>query len=109
MNSEKVLPKILPGAVCRQMVRCGRSNCHCTGGDKHIAYYRFWREGGKLHKQYVRKSDLAETREAGEKHREVKQQECRTNREAWKKIRLCMAIIREADKIYPNWQEKGRA
>lgn len=46
----------LPGVVCIQYV---------TRGDKRHAYYaRFWREGGKLHKQYVRKADVEQVRAA---------------------------------------------
>jgi len=46
----------LPGVVCVQYV---------TRGNKRHAYYaRFWREGGKLHKQYVRKADVERVRAA---------------------------------------------
>jgi hypothetical protein len=55
------LPKIepLPGAVCRQMVRCGRENCKCSKGELHGPFhYRFYYVAGKLRKKYVRKQDL---------------------------------------------------
>ena len=49
------LPKILPGTVHEQWVRCGRSNCRCALGQLHGPYfYRFWREDGRLRKQYVK-------------------------------------------------------
>lgn len=60
-KSEILLPKIepLPGTVCAQMVRCGRSNCKCAKGQLHGPYhYRFFYMGGRLHKTYVKKGDL---------------------------------------------------
>lgn len=63
--SEDSLPKItpntifIPGALCRQWVRCGRPNCRCASGKLHGPYwYRFWRDGERQRKQYVRKRDL---------------------------------------------------
>ena len=56
-KSPNPLPKTLPGVVLPQMVRCGKPNCKCASrdpGDLHGPYYyRFWREGGRLRKQYV--------------------------------------------------------
>lgn len=55
--------KPLDGAVCRQWVRCGKPNCRCARGEKHEAYYRFWREGGRLRKEYVRRGHLQYVRD----------------------------------------------
>jgi len=55
------LPKIepLPGAICAQLVRCGRANCRCSRGELHGPFhYRFYYAAGKLRKKYVRKQDL---------------------------------------------------
>ncbi len=50
------IPATLPGVVCVQYV---------TRGKKRHAYYaRFWRERGKLHKQYVRRADVEAVRAA---------------------------------------------
>ena len=55
------LPKTLPGVVCQQWVRCGRPGCRCARGSPHGPYfYRFWRDGGRLRKEYVRRSDVAQ-------------------------------------------------
>src|SRR5262245_7945046 len=57
------LPKMLPGVVCEQWTRCGRGNCRCVSGRPHGPYhYRFWREGGKLRKAYVRRADVDHVR-----------------------------------------------
>lgn len=61
-KTEKVLPKtareIANGGVYAQAVRCGRSNCRCSGGDTHTAFYFFTRRNGKLVKMYVRKAEV---------------------------------------------------
>lgn len=53
------VPKVLPGKVHVQWVRCGRAGCRCAQGQLHGPYYyRFWREGGRLRKEYVKRADL---------------------------------------------------
>src|SRR5687768_1456900 len=59
---EKPLPNALSGAVCKQFVRRGPK----LYGPYH---YRFWREGGRLRKQYVRPAHLEATVAACEKNR----------------------------------------
>ncbi len=50
------IPAELPGVVCVQYV---------TRGKKRHAYYaRFWRERGRLRKQYIRKADVEAVRTA---------------------------------------------
>ena len=57
------LPKPLAGVVCSQMVRCGKVGCKCQRGRLHGPYYyRFWRENGRLRKQYVPRSQLESVR-----------------------------------------------
>ena len=74
-KSEKPLPKMLPGAVCAQMVKCGKPNCKCTRGELHGPYfYRFYRCGNKLRKVYVRKSEAAALKAACDSYRSEQQQ-----------------------------------
>jgi len=55
------IPAMLPGVVCVQYV---------TRGKKRHAYHaRFWRERGKLRKQYIRKCDVEGVRAACEARR----------------------------------------
>ena len=42
-----------------QWVRCGKSNCRCATGERHGPYYyRFWRDGDRLRKEYVSRSQV---------------------------------------------------
>ncbi|MFL6207454.1 MAG: DUF6788 family protein [Pyrinomonadaceae bacterium] len=53
-------PKMLPGKVVAQYVRCGRANCRCASGKLHTAHYRYWWADGQRRKAYVRRADVAE-------------------------------------------------
>jgi len=69
-TSPHPLPKTLPGAVCVQWRRCGKRNCRCADGRPHGPYhYRFWREQGRLRKQYVPRVHVLETAAACEERR----------------------------------------
>lgn len=56
-----------PGTIHEQRVTCGKPNCRCTRGERHRAFYRFWRdERGRLRKAYVPRSRVDEARAACE-------------------------------------------
>lgn len=92
-ENPKTLPKTLPGVVCAQRVRCGKPGCRCASGQRHLAYYRFWRDGGRLKKCYVRTADLAAVRAA----RDARRAEQRLLADAWQQWRELAAVVREAE------------
>ena len=97
-SPETKLPKLLPknGAVCAQLVRCGRPGCRCERGELHGPYhYLFWREHGQLHKQYVKMAEVAEVRTICDARREREQQMRELARESWKQWRAIKAQLRE--------------
>lgn len=50
----------LKGEVCQQYTRCGKAGCRCGEGFLHGPYYyRIWRDGRHVRKQYVREGDVA--------------------------------------------------
>lgn len=61
-KARKMLPKtsqeIQNGRVYAQAVKCGKSNCRCSYGAAHEAFYFFTRRNGKFLKFYVRKSEV---------------------------------------------------
>jgi hypothetical protein len=89
------LPKTpLPGVVCQQWVRCGRPNCRCSRGHAHGPYfYRFWREGGRLRKVYVRPAELERVRERCQARRQYRQDE----KAGWDAWRGLLAAVREVE------------
>lgn len=66
--------KTLPGFVATLRVRCGKSNCHCTRGHKHVAHYLVSYQAGVRVRKYVRRDQLAEVLSACEAHRELQAQ-----------------------------------
>jgi hypothetical protein len=88
------LPKIVPGVVLPQWVRCGRAGCRCARGRPHGPYaYRFWREGGRLRKAYVRPVDLAAVRASCEARRRLRR-ELGAGWAAWRQLR---DLLREVE------------
>ena len=76
----QVLPKkiapsevaVADGAICAQMVRCGKARCKCARGELHGPFfYRFRRdEDGRLRKSYVRLAEAELWRGLCERRRE---------------------------------------
>ena len=93
-ETPELLPKILPGTVCAQWVRCGKPGCKCARGELHGPYYyRFWREDGRLRKAYVPRDKLDATRAACEAHRRQKQ----AAKESLVFLREARALARRAE------------
>jgi hypothetical protein len=89
-----MLPKMLPGAVRQQWVRCGRPGCRCGRRNLHGPYYyRFWRNGGRLRKEYVRAADVGRVRAECQARRQPRQ-ELTNWREVWRQL---AAQLREVE------------
>lgn len=95
----KMQPLILPGTVHTQYIRCGRVRCKCASGELHGPYYyRFFREGGRLHKRYVKRSDVAsiEARcKAMQEQRAYGRHVVQESRQQWRRL---MAAIRQMER-----------
>ncbi|MCG3143386.1 MAG: hypothetical protein HONDAALG_00734 [Gammaproteobacteria bacterium] len=94
------LPKKLPGAICAQMVRCGKPTCKCALGELHGPYYyRFVWVNGRQRKEYVPQNRVSEMRAACAAHRAAIQEEralCLRNRQSWRNL---IANLRELEKM----------
>ncbi len=96
-ESAKALPKT--GALCPQWVRCGKSSCHCAGGDLHGPYwYLFWRQGGRLRKRYIRAADVDAVRAACPAERERLRRWRRVKRAAQRQYRELLPLLREIER-----------
>ena len=94
MEIAESLPKMLPGAVCVQWKRCGKSACRCAAGKEHGPYfYRFFREAGRLRKAYVRKADLDRVR----LQCLARRQELERRKAARLDLRELIALLRELE------------
>ena len=94
-KSTKTLPKTLPGVVRPQWIRCGKAGCRCARGRPHGPYfYRFWRQGGRLRKQYVRPDHVERVRAACQARR----QERLGLAGAWRLWQALRDLVREVER-----------
>jgi hypothetical protein len=90
-ETSKALPKLLRGSVHAQWVKCGKPGCQCSRGHLHGPYYyRFWREDGRLRKEYVARTDLAGVLRAIEARRTEEKQ----IKDSWRVVRTARAKVR---------------
>lgn len=76
----------LPGSVHTLKVRCGKPGCRCNRGDLHGPYHvRYWREGGKLRRQYLRADEVEDVRARCKRWRDARR-EIRQGREDHKQM-----------------------
>ncbi len=62
-KSQISLPKMMPGSVHRQLVKCGKASCKCARGELHGPYhYHFIRTAGKLTKRYLKAHEIKEVK-----------------------------------------------
>lgn len=93
------LPKMMPGAICAQMVRCGKPTCRCAGGELHGPYhYHFSRTGGVLVKQYVRATDVETVRAACNALRTREKQERDVLRLNMRRLSSLVELVRDGER-----------
>lgn len=66
--------KMLPGFVATVRVRCGKPNCRCTRGDRHVAHYHVTYNAGLRFRKYVRRDQLRDVQDACRAHRDLQAQ-----------------------------------
>jgi hypothetical protein len=97
-ESLKTLPKNGKGTVHEQWVRCGKQRCRCRKGEPHLAFYLFWREGGKLRKRHIPRSDVDVVRAACAARRERQRRE-RQELQTWRRqYSALVAQLREVER-----------
>lgn len=95
-KTENLLPKMLPGVVCKQWVRCGKQSCKCARGELHGAYYyHFVRTAGKLTKRYLKAHEVERVQAACLAWREEEKARRERSRETWQLIREMNARLRD--------------
>jgi len=62
----------LPGKVSAQYVTCGKSDCRCRNGQRHGPYYyRVWRDGDSIRKEYIKSKDVDHIRACCKAHEDM--------------------------------------
>jgi len=52
---------------------CGKPNCKCARGDKHVVYQLSWTDDGRRRSAHVRRDELPRVRAAVERYRRLRQ------------------------------------
>ena len=86
---------MLAGFVATVRVRCGKPNCRCVRGDRHLAYYHVTYSSGARFRRYLRRDEVADVREACQAHRDL-QAQLRAGRAEYKE---CLAQTRQLVKL----------
>jgi hypothetical protein len=84
-ESQNSAIKMLPGFIATVRIRCGKPNCRCTRGDRHVAHYHVTYESGTRFRKYVRRDQLPEALAACEAHRHL-QSQLRAGRARYKEL-----------------------
>jgi hypothetical protein len=99
-KTENLLPKTIPGAICVQLVRCGKSNCKCARGELHGPYfYHFVRVNGALVKRYVKAKDAPTMRAACAAWRENDKQLREMRNNSHRRLSELIKKLRESEKL----------
>lgn len=76
---------LLSGHVATVRIRCGKPNCRCNRGIRHLAHYFVSYRNGVRFRRYVRRDEVADVREACKAHRKL-QAELRAGRAEYKEL-----------------------
>lgn len=52
---------------------CGKPNCKCARGEKHVVYQLSWTENGKRHSAHIKAGELNKIRAAVGRYRRLRQ------------------------------------
>jgi len=65
LNIRSLLNKpVIRGSLVKVYINCGRKNCKCQKGAKHLAYYLSYKKEAKTHLVYIPQKFLKDIREA---------------------------------------------
>src|SRR5688572_26168032 len=90
--------KMLRGFIATVRIRCGKANCRCSRGARHLAYYHVTYSRGFRFRKYVRRDDVADVRAACTAYRDL-QAQLRAGRAEYKRT---LARMRELIKFVCN-------
>ncbi|MEO7716787.1 MAG: DUF6788 family protein [Capsulimonas sp.] len=105
MPSDSISPDdmtipLLQGEICMQYTRCGKATCRCREGNLHGPYYyRVWRDGDSVRKEYVRRERLMEIQASCDAYRALMEQ---LKQARIKRLELQKRIRHECRKIKPR-------
>jgi hypothetical protein len=73
----RVRGEVLAASLSKTQKICGKPNCKCARGDKHVVYQLSWTKDGRRHSAHIRPGDLLRLKDAVDRYRQLRQ--CRAD------------------------------
>jgi hypothetical protein len=98
--------EVMAGSVSRTSKVCGKPNCKCARGEKHVVYQISWSdEGGKRHSAHIRADEIAKIKAGVSRYRHLRQCRAELLKAASEGAKLIDALVEELSIPAPK---KGR-
>ena len=102
-----VRAEVLAASLSKTHKVCGKPNCKCARGDKHVVYQLSWTENGKRRSTHIRPDELARVRAAVERYKQLRQCRAELLKLSSEAASLMDALV-EALRVTPPDKSKGR-
>lgn len=99
--------EVLAASLSKTHKVCGKPNCKCARGDKHVVYQLSWTEKGRRRSTHIRPDELATVRAAVERYRHIRQCRAELLKLAAQAASLMDALV-EALRVTPPDKSGGR-
>jgi hypothetical protein len=76
-DAMRVRGEVLAASLSKTQKVCGKPNCKCALGDKHVVYQLSWTDNGRRRSAHIRAGDLLRLQDAVDRYRQLRQ--CRAD------------------------------
>lgn len=97
--------ELIQGKTTELLVTCGKKNCRCRRGEKHLAYFLYVARGGPLRRIWIPKAELPKIRERSERYRRFRA----TRAELNKTYKRLLAHVDELEAALTEPYKKGQS
>jgi hypothetical protein len=98
--------KVLAASLSKTHKICGKPNCKCARGEKHVVYQLSWTENGRRRSTHIRADELAKIRTTVGRYRRLRQCRAELLKIASEGAALIDALV-EALSIPPPDKSRG--
>ena len=100
--------KVLAASLSKTHKVCGKPNCKCARGDKHVVYQLSWTENGRRRSAHIRAGELAKIQATVGRYRHLRQCRAELLKIASEGAVLIDALV-EALRVPPPDKSRGDA
>jgi hypothetical protein len=104
----RVRGEVLAASLSETRKLCGKPNCKCARGDKHVVYQLSWTEEGRRRSTHIRPDELERVRAAMEQYRQLRQCRAELLKLAAEGAALMDALVEALQVAPPDKRGDGR-